>query len=114
MLYNFYQRFKYQNIMTEDVVSYFNQHTGKKLTPVFNQYLRRTALPQLDLKFSRGEVSYRWKADEVGFTMPVRVGTAGSWQLIQPTTEWKSLKIGLSKNELAVDTDHYFVDVEKQ
>ena len=28
LLHGFYQHFKYRNIMTEDVVEYFNQHTG--------------------------------------------------------------------------------------
>ena len=40
LLHDFYQHFKYQNILTEDVVQYFNQKTGMNLTPVFDQYLR--------------------------------------------------------------------------
>ena len=77
LLRDFYQHFKYQNIMTEDVVGYFNQQTGKNLTPIFDQYLRHTAIPVLELKFDggNGSVSYRWKADVKGFAMPVRVGT---------------------------------------
>src|SRR5262245_27429280 len=51
ILRDFYQRFKYQNIMTEDVVAFFNKQTGKNLTPVFDQYLRHTAIPVLELKF---------------------------------------------------------------
>ena len=51
MLHGFYQHFKYQNIMTEDIISYFNQQTGMNLTPVFDQYLRHTAIPTLELKF---------------------------------------------------------------
>jgi aminopeptidase N len=113
LLRDFYQRFKYQNIMTEDVVAFFNQRTGKNLTPVFNQYLRRTALPVLELKFSDGEVAYRWKVDEQGFVMPVRVGKKDAWQLIQPTTEWQTMKTGLKKDEFDVATDLYFVQVNK-
>ncbi len=48
LLLDFYQHFKYQNIMTEDVIAYFNVHTGMNLTPVFNQYLRHTAILVLD------------------------------------------------------------------
>ena len=68
--------------MTEDVVEYFNQKTGMNLTPVFDQYLRHAALPMLELKFddARRSVSYRWKADEPAFAMPVRVGTKDHWQ----------------------------------
>ena len=43
------------------------------MTPIFDQYLRRTALPVLELTFDEAEktVSYRWKADERGFAMPI-------------------------------------------
>jgi hypothetical protein len=33
MLRGYYQKYKYQNIMTEDIVQYFNQQTGMDLTP---------------------------------------------------------------------------------
>src|SRR5436853_123096 len=76
LLRDFYQHFKYQNIMTEDVVDYFNRQTGKNLTPIFDQYLRHPAIPTLELKFddATGSVAYRWKADEPRFAMPIRVG----------------------------------------
>ena len=115
LLRDFYQTYKYRNIMTEDVVEFFNRRTGRNLTPVFNQYLRRTALPALELKFdeAKGEVSYRWKADEPGFRMPVRVGAKDNWQLIQPTAEWKTMKTRLGKDEFSVATELYYVDVIK-
>ncbi|HEY0320263.1 MAG TPA: M1 family metallopeptidase [Pyrinomonadaceae bacterium] len=116
LLRDFYQHFKYQNIMTEDIVEYFNRKTGKNLTPVFDQYLRHTAIPTLELKFDEapGTVSYRWKADVQGFAMSVRVGTPNQWQTIQPTTDWKTMKTPLKKDELAVATDLYYINVSKQ
>jgi aminopeptidase N len=113
LLHDFYQHFKYQNIMTEDIVAYFNQKTRRNLTPIFDQYLRHTAIPILELKFSDGAVSYRWKVDEPGFAMPVRVGTKDHWQIITPTTEWKTMKTPLRKDEFTVATDLYFVEVSK-
>ena len=97
LLRDFFQHFKYQNIMTEDVIAYFNAHTGMNLTPVFNQYLRHTAIPTLEWKFdpSHNIVSYRWKADEPGFQMPVRVGKKGNWQIIQATTDWTPYSVVL-------------------
>lgn len=113
LLRGFYQRFKYKTVMTEDVVEYFNRKSGRNLTPVFNQYLRRAALPILELKFDAGTVSYRWRVDEPGFAMPVRVGAKDRWQIIQPTTEWKTMKTWLKKDEFGVATDLYYVDVIK-
>ena len=72
-----FERFKYQNIMTEDIVRFFNAELKQDLTPVFDQYLRRAELPTLELTFDEkaGTVAYRWKADERAFAMPIRVGT---------------------------------------
>lgn len=113
LLRDFYQQFKYQNIMTEDMVAFFNRRTGKSLTPIFDQYLRRTALPVLELKFEDGAVAYRWKVDEKGFAMPVRVGLKDRWEVIQPTTEWQTMKTPIKKDDFAVATDLYFVEVSK-
>jgi aminopeptidase N len=116
LLHDFYQHFKYQNIMTEDVVSYFNKQTGRDLTPIFNQYLRHTAIPMLELKFdaANGTVAYRWQVDEPKFRMPVRVGTKEQWQVLAPTTAWQTMKTALKKDQFAVATDLYFVEVKKQ
>jgi len=108
-------RFRYRNIMTEDLVKFFNDQTGVNLTPVFDQYLRLAALPKLELKFqeSEGTVSYRWTAGIKEFAMPIRVGSRTDWQLIKPTTEWQTMKTGLKREEFEVATDRYYVDVIK-
>src|SRR5215510_9959265 len=113
LIHDLYQHFKYQNIMTEDIVEFFNRRTGKNFTPIFNQYLRHTALPVLELKFAEPNVSYRWKADETGFAMPIRVGTKDNGQVIQPTTDWQTMKTSLKKDDFQVATDLYFVDVNR-
>ncbi|SPE40542.1 Peptidase M1 membrane alanine aminopeptidase [Candidatus Sulfopaludibacter sp. SbA3] len=115
LLHDFYQHFKYRNILTEDVVQFFNQKTGRNLTPIFDQYLRHTALPTLELKFDEavGEVQYRWKADEPAFAMPVRVGRKDHWELIEPTTSWNTMKTALRKDEFEAATDLYFVNVSR-
>ena len=116
LLHGFYQHFKYQNIMTEDVVAYFNQHTGMNLTPIFDQYLRHAQIPRLELLFGEepGMVMYKWRADEDDFAMPVRVGKPGDWQIIHPTTRWQWMKTSLTRDEFQVATDLYYVDVNKQ
>jgi aminopeptidase N len=116
LIHDFYQHFKYQNIMTEDVVAWFNEQTNMNLTPIFDQYLRHTAIPLLELKFdpSAGTVAYRWKADEADFAMPVRVGEKSNWQTIHPTTEWQTMNTTQSASDFAVDTDHFYINVSKQ
>ena len=55
LLRDYFQHFKYQNIMTEDVVRFFNTQLDRDLTPIFNQYLRRPAIPMLELAFNQQE-----------------------------------------------------------
>jgi aminopeptidase N len=116
LIHDFYQHFKYRDIMTEDVVAWFNLHTGMNLTPIFNQYLRHADIPRLELLFGEapGMVMYKWDADEDDFAMPVRVGTPDHWQIIHPTTKWQWMQTPLTKEQFQVATDLYYVDVNKQ
>jgi aminopeptidase N len=116
MIHDLFQKFKYQNIMTEDIVAYMNQYTGMNLTPIFDQYLRHTGIPTLELRFdeSKGTVSYRWKADVKGFAMPVAVGAPGKWQIVKATEQWETMKMSLKKSEFGVAEDLYYVKVEKE
>jgi aminopeptidase N len=114
MLRGYYQKYKYQNIMTEDIINYFNQQTGMDLTPVFRQYLWHTAIPMLELKFdSPGSVQYRWVADEKDFAMPVRVGSKDHWETIHPTTDWETMQTPLTKDQFDAATDLYYINVTK-
>ena len=77
---DYYREFQYRDIMTEDVVRFFNRKTGRDLTAIFDQYLRRADLPTLELRFDdAGTVDYRWKADEPAFDMPIKVGRRPAW-----------------------------------
>ncbi len=115
LLHDLFQHFKYRNILTEELVTWVNAQLGTDLTPVFDQYLRHTKLPVLELKFdaAKGEVAFRWQADEAAFAMPVRVGRPGHWQTIQPTTEWASLPTSLRAEEFEVATDLYYIEVQR-
>ena len=116
LLRDTYQVFKHRNIMTEDMVRFMNGELGMDLAPIFNQYLRRAALPILQLAFDAkaGTVAYRWEAEERAFAMPVRVGDPASWQTIRPTADWQIMKTPLGKDSFQVATDLYYIDVLKQ
>jgi len=115
LLHDYYQHFKYQTIMTTDVAAFFNQQTGMNLAPIFDQYLRHAAIPVLELRFDETahSVSYRWKVDEPGFAMPVRLGKEGAWQMIWPTEEWKTMPTSLGRGDMDVQSELYYVGVSK-
>jgi aminopeptidase N len=86
-------------ITTDDVVRYVNTRAGRDLTPVFDQYLRHAAPPELEATLiSRHDsltVRYRWKAGESGFAVPVNVTReGGGWTTLQASTAWGSTSLG--------------------
>jgi aminopeptidase N len=113
-IHDFFQHFKYQQIMTEDVVAWWNERTGMNLTPFFNEYLRHADLPVLELKFDAGTVAYRWKAAEVGFAMPIKVCDPQHWTVITPVTaEWKTMPWSGKQEDFKVARDLYYVAVSE-
>ncbi|MEO7273646.1 MAG: M1 family aminopeptidase [Vicinamibacterales bacterium] len=115
LIRDLFQHFKYQNILTEDMVRYVNAQLGQDLTPMFDQYLRRADLPAFEIIFNEAEgtMAYRWRADERAFAMPIKVGTAGQWQTLRPTTDWQTMKTTMTKGTVEVATDLYYVTVIK-
>ena len=113
LIRDLYDEFKYKNSMTEEHIAFVSKQLGQNMTPIFDQYLRRPALPLLELTFNDAEklVWYRWKADERSFAMPIRVGDPAKWQTVHPTAEWKSLPWTASRESFKVATDLYYVSV---
>ena len=116
LLRDVYQRFKYRNILTEDLARFISARVGQDLTPIFDQYLRRTALPTLELAFDQGErtLAYRWKADERGFAMPIDVGGGGRTWRLRPTTDWAVVPNSTALDDFQVATDRFYVNVSKR
>ena len=123
-LRDIYQEFKYKNIMTEDMVRFFNKElgpstalgAGQDFTVLFDQYLRRPTLPTLELAFNEkeGTVAYRWNADERAFAMPVKVADPKKWMTIRPTIDWQVMKAPMPKHAFEVATELYYINVVKQ
>jgi aminopeptidase N len=103
--------FKHKIIDTETVITYFNQQSGLDLTPVFNQYLRYTSIPTLDMKMENNYLAYRWIASESNFTMPIDLLIQGKKTRIQPSTTWTKSKLSVkSLLEIEVLKNDFLVD----
>lgn len=106
--------FKHQTITTEQVVAYFEQETGIQLKPIFDQYLRYTAIPVLELKQDGKAVLYRWKTDVKDFNMPVEIIT-DKVQTLHATNNWQRKELMNTKLEdVQVNTYKYYIKVDKQ
>jgi aminopeptidase N len=99
------QRFYHKSINSADVEKFWSEKTGRNLTPFFDQYLRGTQIPTLEIRNSKKKMQYRWTDCNIDFDAPVGVIIDGKiYQKIEPTTEWKSLKI---KGKIEVDKNFY-------
>ncbi len=69
------EKYKHQNISTEDVNKYMNEVSGKNLDPLFNQYLRYASLPILEFKKTQKgkdvEINFQWNANIENFNLPI-------------------------------------------
>lgn len=92
LIYDFSTTFKKKVIDTKDVTDFFNKQTGMNLTPVFNQYLRYTEIPILEMKLTAGNLEYRWKANEPNFAMPVDITVNGKIIRLNGNLNWQKLK----------------------
>src|SRR3546814_17041944 len=53
-------KFRHSIVTAEDVIDYFSEASGLDLHPVFDQYLRYTDIPCLELKRKGDTVRSRW------------------------------------------------------
>ena len=117
LIHDLYQHFKYQNIMTEDIVQFFNAQLGQNLTPIFDQYLRRrdAAGAGADVQRGRGDrgVSLEGRRAGVRDADPRRGRAASGRSSSRPPTG-QSMKTPLKKDAFEVATDLYYVNVTKQ
>ncbi len=99
--------FYHQTVTTAQIENYISEKSGKKLSKVFEQYLRTIKIPVLEYKFEKKRLSYHWTNCIAGFDMPVKVffdkDTSPTW--LYPTTEWQKIKT--KAQELNVDNNFY-------
>lgn len=88
-LKDYTETYKHQTIDTEQTETFFNEAVDVDLQPVFDQYLRYSQLPQLQLKEENGRIGYRWQADVEQFAMPVDVFIDETEKRIFPTKNWQ-------------------------
>jgi hypothetical protein len=94
-----------------------NEKTGKDYNYFFNQYLRSTKVPQLEVSLTfKGDsvmATYRWNADAQEFRMPVKVTTApGKFEFIYPTTSWQRMNVAwMEPADFRVDESRFYVNL---
>jgi aminopeptidase N len=113
------QRFKYSSINAKDIFDLINEKTRTDLTYFFEQYLKRTNLPKLEVMVTKKgpavEVRHRWVADVQDFRMPIKVSAGGGTNtFIYPTLSWQTIRLDkLDPQEFRVAEEQFYVNVKR-
>jgi aminopeptidase N len=107
--------FYHQTVTSKQVEDFISSKSGIDLSKVFDQYLRNTTIPLLEVKTVKDGISFRWSESISGFNMPVRVFLGASNtepRIIHPRAgEWTKMK--LDKGQTFEADANYYVRVKK-
>jgi len=95
MLKKYAETYRHKIIETKDVVAFFSKESGLNLSPIFDQYLKHKAFPELELKFNEGTIDFRWKTDVENFKMPFECKIGTKSLRYEATNAWQSAPIQL-------------------
>ncbi len=98
-LKDYTETYKHQIINTKTVETFFDQAIDLDLQPVFDQYLRHSNLPELQLKKKKDGIWYRWETDVENFKMPVDVFINGKETRLMATNDWQKIKLQIKNIE---------------
>lgn len=110
-LKNYTQTYRHKIINTQTTESFFDQAIPVDLEPVFDQYLRHSGLPELQIKPENGSFSYRWEAEVKDFSMPVDLLINGEEVRIHPTDSWQMYPGKIPDvNQVKLNEPEFYVD----
>lgn len=92
LILKYSETFKKQIVTHDQVVDFFNKESGINLTPIFNQYLKYTSIPQLEIRKNENSFELRWKTEEPNFAMPIDLEIKGKKVRVNGTNEWTKIE----------------------
>jgi len=87
--------FYHQTVTSRQVEDYISEKTHHDYSKVFDQYLRTTQIPRLELRWDKDNthVSYRWANCVSGFDMPLVLQNDKAKVKITPGEQWQQLAL---------------------
>ncbi len=114
----FADEFRYETVTADDIVDYISERAGTDYTYFFDQYLKHSKIPQLEISVTQKDTSvtarYKWNADVKDFNMPVKITTSeDTYEFIYPIASWQSTKLGhIRPEKFRVAEDRFYIDVK--
>ncbi len=99
--------FYHKTVSSKQIEDYISEHTGRKLSAFFDQYLRDTRIPILEYIVRDSTLEYRWSNCVRNFDMPVKARINGEMQWIAPAMRWNRLKTAAPIRSFALEPAFY-------
>ena len=99
--------FYHKTISSDDVEHFWSVQLNRDLRHLFDQYLRSTQIPTLEIKAEKNKVYYRWADCIPAFNIPIRVFVNGQAQWLEPDMQWKAFESRSKAEEITVDKNFY-------
>jgi aminopeptidase N len=110
-LKDYTETYKHQIIDTKTVETFFDRAIDLDLQPIFDQYLRYSHLPELQIKKKNDGIWYRWETDVENFKMPVDVFILGKETRLIPTNNWQQIKLPIKNIEdIKVKEESFYIE----
>lgn len=111
-------KFKISNVSTQQIIDYFNEKTGKNLSPYFDMYLRTKHIPTLQYQVTpqnNNTVELRYRYKDATDSMPIKAGFGlTNYEVINPNNEWQTKVFQkVEGQELKIATELFYVKAEK-
>ena len=114
LLLKYSETYRHKIIDTETVLSFFNKETGLDFSSVFNQYLKTTSIPELEMRVVKNKLEYKWNGNKDDFTMPVDITISDKKIRLNPTDSWQKLDIKIKKlDQVKVADDLFYILVKR-
>ncbi|WP_423740342.1 M1 family metallopeptidase [Flavobacterium columnare] len=97
ILLNFSKKYKKQIIEGKTVIDFFNKESKMNLTPIFNQYLKYTTIPLLEIQKKDRTFEIRWVTEEPNFKMPIELFIKNKKQTILVSNNWQTIPFDINK-----------------
>jgi len=121
MLYNMNSCFRHSVVNADTIVNYICQALQNDYHYLFREYLGYREIPVFQYSISKknkegkSEFSYRWKANEADFIMPLEIyiDNKKTKLKIYPTTKTQKQIVDWTPENIKVDLDSYYVGIQQ-
>jgi len=104
--------FAKKTVTTKEIEEYMIFKSGEDLAPIFDQYLRRSTVPQFQYELKKGKLIYRWANCNKGFNMSVKIYLDNKTPLwLNPLTQQQEIDVSRETKSIIVDKNFYVITV---